>query len=87
MPAWWPWRWAWRMTCRAPTLTKALTAEVSQLPPEKQVYVIEALGVRRDKSVVPTLLALTKNSPPNVLHGRDRRSDQTGGCCGSAPLG
>jgi HEAT repeat protein len=47
-------------------LTKALTAEVNQLPPEKQVSVIEALGVRRDKSVTPTLLALTKNSPPNV---------------------
>jgi len=47
-------------------LTKALTAEVGKLPPEKQVYVIEALGVRGDKSVVPTLLALTKNSPANV---------------------
>ncbi len=47
-------------------LTKALTAEVTHLPPEKQVYVIEALGVRRDKTVTPTLLALTKDSPPNV---------------------
>jgi HEAT repeat protein len=47
-------------------LTKALTAEVNQLPPEKQVYVIEALGVRGDKTVVPALLALTNNSPANV---------------------
>ena len=47
-------------------LTQALTAEVLHLPPEKQVYVIEALGVRLDKSVVPALLALTKNSPESV---------------------
>ena len=47
-------------------LTRALTAEVMHLPPEKQVYVIEALGTRLDKSVVPTLLALTKDHPQNV---------------------
>ncbi len=47
-------------------LTKALTAEVTHLPPAKQVYVIEALGVRLDKSVVPALLALTNNTPANV---------------------
>ena len=47
-------------------LTRALTAEVSQLPPDKQVPVIEALGVRHDKAVVPTLLALTKNSNEKV---------------------
>jgi HEAT repeat protein len=47
-------------------LTTALTAAVTQLPPEKQVYVIEAIGGRRDKAVVPTLLALTHNSPSNV---------------------
>lgn len=47
-------------------LTKALTAEVLHLPPDKQVNVIEALGVRLDKSVVPTLLSLTRNSPENV---------------------
>ena len=47
-------------------LTKALTAEVNQLPPEKQVYVIEALGVRGDRSVVPTLLALTHHNSANV---------------------
>ena len=47
-------------------LTKALVAEVNKLPPEKQVYVVEALGCRQDKAVVPTLLALTRNSPTNV---------------------
>jgi len=47
-------------------LTKALTTAVGTLPPEKQVYVIEALGVRLDKSVVPTLLGLTRNSSTNV---------------------
>ncbi|MCX6877147.1 MAG: DUF1080 domain-containing protein [Verrucomicrobia bacterium] len=47
-------------------LTNALTAEVIQLPPAKQVYVIEALGVRHDKSVVPTLLTLTKHSSADV---------------------
>jgi HEAT repeat protein len=47
-------------------LTQALTTELNQLPPEKQVYVIEALGVRLDKTVVPTLLALTTNSSANV---------------------
>ena len=47
-------------------LTKALTDVVESLPPEKQVYVIEALGVRNDKTVVPKLLALTGNGSPNV---------------------
>jgi len=47
-------------------LTKALTAEVAALPPAKQVYVIEALGGRRDKSVVPNLLALTADRPAVV---------------------
>ena len=47
-------------------LTKALAAEVSKLPPEKQVYVIDALAARQDKSVVPTLLALTRSSSTNV---------------------
>jgi hypothetical protein len=39
---------------------------VNGLPPEKQVYVIEALGSRLDKSVVPTLLALTRSNSTNV---------------------
>ena len=47
-------------------LTQALTAELGHLPPAKQVFVIEALGVRHDKAVVPTLLALTSNSPEPV---------------------
>jgi HEAT repeat protein len=47
-------------------LTNALAAEVAALPPAKQVYVIEALGGRRDRSVVPTLLALTKDRPLEV---------------------
>jgi HEAT repeat protein len=47
-------------------LTNALAAEVNNLPPAKQVYVIEALGVRKDKTVVPTLLALTSNSQATV---------------------
>jgi HEAT repeat protein len=47
-------------------LTKALTAEVTTLPPAKQVYVIEALGGRRDRSVVPTLLAMTKTTSAEV---------------------
>ena len=47
-------------------LTQALAAEVLHLPAEKQVPVIEALGVRGDKTVVPTLLALTKDSPQPV---------------------
>ncbi|MEI7902034.1 MAG: family 16 glycoside hydrolase, partial [bacterium] len=47
-------------------LTRALTVVVNKLPPEKQVGVIGALGGRRDKSVVPTLLALTRNSSTNV---------------------
>ncbi|MEI7947134.1 MAG: family 16 glycoside hydrolase [bacterium] len=47
-------------------LTKALAAELSKLPPEKQVYMIDALAVRQDKSVVPTLLALTRSSSTNV---------------------
>ena len=47
-------------------LTQALTAELGQLPAAKQVYVIDALGGRHDKAVVPTLLALTNNSPENV---------------------
>ncbi|MEI6604302.1 MAG: family 16 glycoside hydrolase [Verrucomicrobiota bacterium] len=47
-------------------LTQALSAEVLRLPPEKQVYVIEALGARLDKCVVPTLLALTKDHPEIV---------------------
>lgn len=47
-------------------LTQALNKEVVKLPPAKQVYVIDALGGRNDKSVVTTLLALTKNSSTNV---------------------
>ena len=47
-------------------LTKALTAEVTTLPPAKQVNVIEALGGRRDRSVVPTLLAMTKTTSAEV---------------------
>lgn len=47
-------------------LTKALAAEVATLPPAKQVFVIEALGVRRDKSVAPVLLALTTKRPAEV---------------------
>ena len=47
-------------------LTKALTAEVTTLPPAKQVYVIEALGGRRDRSVTPTLLAMTKTNSAEV---------------------
>ncbi|MCF7731960.1 MAG: HEAT repeat domain-containing protein [Akkermansiaceae bacterium] len=47
-------------------LTKALTAAVTTLPPAKQVYVIEALGARRDRSVGPTLLALTKAGSAEV---------------------
>jgi HEAT repeat protein len=39
---------------------------VSKLPPEKQVYVIDALAVRQDKSVIPTLLALTRSNSTNV---------------------
>jgi HEAT repeat protein len=47
-------------------LTKALTAEVATLPPAKQVNVIEALGGRRDRSVTPTLLAMTKTNSAEV---------------------
>jgi HEAT repeat protein len=47
-------------------LTKALAAEVTTLPPAKQVNVIEALGGRRDRSVVPTLLAMTKTTSAEV---------------------
>ncbi len=47
-------------------MTKALAAEVGRLPPEKQVYVIGALGVRKDKSVVPTLVGLTRSSSSSV---------------------
>lgn len=47
-------------------LTKALAAEVGKLPPEKQVYVIGALGVRKDTSVVPALVGLTRSTATNV---------------------
>jgi HEAT repeat protein len=47
-------------------LTKALAAEVAALPPAKQVFIIGALGVRRDKSVAPILLGLTADRPAEV---------------------
>jgi len=53
-------------TIPGPKLTKALMTEVTKLPPEKQVCVIDALGSRLDKTVVPTLLALAKNNSTNV---------------------
>jgi len=53
-------------TIPGPALTKALASEVGSLPAEKQVYVIDALGCRNDKSVVPTLLGLAKSASGNV---------------------
>ncbi|MDD5523247.1 MAG: HEAT repeat domain-containing protein [Kiritimatiellae bacterium] len=47
-------------------LTGALVSEVGKLPPEKQVYVIDALGCRLDKSIAPALFGLTKSSSTNV---------------------
>ncbi|MHA1600683.1 MAG: HEAT repeat domain-containing protein [Alphaproteobacteria bacterium] len=47
-------------------VTRALTAEVSQMPADNQILVIWTLGKRGDAAALPALTALAKKGPKNV---------------------
>ena len=47
-------------------VTKALTAELNQLPADNQILIIQTLGKRADASASPALFALARNSEKSV---------------------
>ncbi|MCY3018434.1 MAG: HEAT repeat domain-containing protein [Planctomycetota bacterium] len=59
-------------------LTRALTAELGKLPPEKQVLLLQVLGTRRDAAAVPAVLEAAKTGPDSVRVAAIRALTQIG---------
>jgi HEAT repeat protein len=47
-------------------VTKALTAEMKNLPPDNQILVIQTLGRRGDKAALPALFAAARSGPKPI---------------------
>ena len=59
-------------------VTKALTAELSQLPADNQILVIQTLGKRADASASPALFALSRSGAKSVRIAAIRSMSEIG---------